>query len=383
MKLVYVCRNCTLLGGQSRIAWEVATRAAHDGQEVHLVARRLPKNTPLQGIVPHRVFQLPSFVGEWHRFRSFMWSSGRRSGQLAGPDGIIHGFGDNDHQHIMSLGNVDWNYGRHLPGRVPDKTAVHVKTRALLNPALRFLVLCSRLMRQDVLDLIPGFDPSKFKVIYPGVDAGRFSRHSRESIRARLAGEFNIDPKAFWIVTAAGGDFEKRNAATLAQALLKLNRRPEWKMILIGGRKDQIPWPRELEDRTYFLGRLDDIGTVLPGCDMMAYPAWYDEFALVCLEAMASGLPLAVSRRVGASEVLPQSNQDNGILEDPGDADKLSSLIEKMIDAEDLRKRIAADNRRQAQNLTWDNSYRQYKELYLQVKDSLSLTKAGSGPILS
>jgi hypothetical protein len=42
MRLVYICRKCTLLGGQSRIAWELMREAVADQHETHLVARRMP-----------------------------------------------------------------------------------------------------------------------------------------------------------------------------------------------------------------------------------------------------------------------------------------------------------------------------------------------------
>ena len=55
MKLIYVCRNCTLLGGQSRIAWELARKALLENHEVHLVARRFPIGIKEQLGTPIRI----------------------------------------------------------------------------------------------------------------------------------------------------------------------------------------------------------------------------------------------------------------------------------------------------------------------------------------
>lgn len=373
MKLIYICRNFTLYGGQSRIAFELASKAIEDNHEVHLVARRFPAQIKEQEIQAHRVFQWPKIIGEWARFRSFALRSSRQAEKLANSSSVIHGFGDSFRQDIITLGNVDWNYPTLIPGRRPDKTAIHVKTKSFLDPNLRFLVLVSGHQRKAVLDLLPDFDQSKMVVIYPGVEALRFQKNSRESIRARLSREIGISQDKKWLVFVAGGDFEKRNLNTLGKALLKLKQRADWEMVFIGGNRNQIAWPRDLMDRSYFLGRMDDVGTILPGCDMMVYPAWYDEFALVCLESMASGLPLVVSQTVGASEVLSPNNKEVGILSNPSDATKLAQVIETLLTNDSLRQRISEDNRKIALAHSWGNVYRKYKTLYEEV--SISRTK--------
>ena len=373
MRLIYIVRNCTLLGGQSRIAWELAQRALAENHNVHLVARRFP--VEIQGgnkIQTHRVFQWPKFIGEWARFRSFAERASCHAEKLATSGSVIHGFGDSYRQDIITLGNVDWNYGKLIPGRQPDRTAVHVKTKSFLFKKLRFLVLVSQQQRNEVLDLLPDFDQSKMMVIYPGVDSQRFQKYTRQEIRSNLSKEFGIPSNTIWLVFAAGGDFEKRNLATLGKALLTLKHRTDWRMLFVGGRKDQIPWPRELRDRSYFLGRLNDIGTVLPGCDMLVYPAWYDEFALVCLESMASGLPLVVSRTVGASEVISTSNKEVGILNDPSDIQQLAHLINNLLSNSSLRQRISEENRKISQDFSWDNFYQKHKVLYNEVASNRS-----------
>lgn len=367
MKLIYICRHLTLLGGQSRIAWELAERALKENNEVHFVARRFPADIKNHKISTHRIFQWPNFFGEAARFRTFASLSSREAARLAGAGSVIHGFGDSYRQDILTLGNVDWNYAQLIPGRVPSETAVHVKTKSFKDPSLRFLVLVSDHQRKEVLNLIPDFDPSKIRVIFPGVDAQRFALHSRESIRARLHRERGIPLDSKWLVFAAGGDFEKRNIATLNKALLRLRHRPDWRMIFIGGRKDQIPWPKELEGRGHFLGRLGDIGTVLPGCDLMVYPAWYEEFGLVCLEAMASGLPLAVCRTVGCSELVSPTHKEAGVLKDPADAAQLAQIIETLLTNDPLRHRLSDENRKIAQEYSWDHMFRKYKTLYEEV----------------
>lgn len=367
-----VCRHLNLRGGQSRIAWELALRALGENRDVHLVARRFSPEINNLNFQVHRVFQLPAFFGNGWRFRSFANFSSRRAFSLAQAGGIVHGFGDSYRQHILTLGNVDWNYPKYIPGRVPSTTALFVKKQALLDPNLQFLVLVSHQMRRDVLDLFPDFDQTKMRVIYPGIDPARFMKHSKEKVRNTLHNKFGIPLDSVWLVFGAGGDFEKRNLSTLTKALLKLQDHKGWKILFLGAKQGEVPWPRELGDRVYFIGRIDDVGTVLPGCDLMVYPAWYDEFAMMVSEAMASGLPVVVSRNVGAKEVLPDINRDVGVLNENDNSDLLAGLIKNLINDGPLRQRISIKNRESSKMLAWDSIYQQYRLLYEEVSQRMA-----------
>jgi len=371
VKLIYVCRKCNLLGGQSRIAWELAKEAVREGHDVHLVARRFPalsEETPTDlGVHCHSVFQLPKMFGSW-RFRSFAHLSSSSAFRLAGDTGVVHGFGDSYRQDIITLGNVDWKHSVYIPGRVPDATAVQVKTQSFLDPRLRFLVAVSQQMRRDILEYVPTLNPDKVKVIYPGIDPSRFSPGSREKVREALSKSYGIDRSLSWIVFGAGGDFEKRNIETIQRALLRLKNRKDWAFLFVGAKENQVSWSKDLRDRTWFLGHLDDVGQVFPGCDLMVYPAWFDEYSLVCLEAMAAGLPLVLSKTVGVSEIVSSSNQQMGFIQNPADFSEIVSRISELLDNPDLRRKIGADNARVADRFVWKNVYQQYAQLYQDVE---------------
>lgn len=371
MNLVYICRNCNLSGGQSKIAWELARRASIDHHDVHIVARRFPpdENPETHGIINnHRVFQWPRFLGQW-RFRSFAYLSSRRARRLCNR-GVVHGFGDSYHQDILTLGNVDWNYKKYIPNRGLNRTAISLKTKALIDPNLKILVLVSHQMKNDLLELYPDYDLSKVRYIYPGVDIVRFSPSYREKVRRDIATRFGIPANAMWLVSGAGGDFDKRNVDGIGKALLKLAHRSDWVFLFIGGTAESVDWPKELKSRSYFLGHIDDISTVLPGCDLMVYPAWYDESPLFCLEGMASGLPFVISRTVGTSEVMSPLNKARGILDDPGDIIKLAQLIGQQMDNPELRINMGIENHKAVQGFSWDATYLRYKNLYEEVASS-------------
>jgi glycosyltransferase involved in cell wall biosynthesis len=84
-----------------------------------------------------------------------------------------------------------------------------------------------------------------------------------------------------------------------------------------------------------FAGRQERIENYYAAADLLALPALQEAFGNVVLEALASGLPVLVSREVGAAEVL-RGPLALGVIERPDDAaeleKKLLMLLEKSPD---------------------------------------------------
>ena len=57
-------------------------------------------------------------------------------------------------------------------------------------------------------------------------------------------------------------------------------------------------------DRILFVGRQDDIENYYASADLVALPALQEAFGNVVLESLASGVPVVVSREVGAGAIL-------------------------------------------------------------------------------
>ena len=64
--------------------------------------------------------------------------------------------------------------------------------------------------------------------------------------------------------------------------------------------------------RVDWLGHCDDVAGLLPTCDVLVLPSAQDGFGLVVLEAMACGLPVIVSDRVGAADCVEEGK--NGFI---------------------------------------------------------------------
>lgn len=162
----------------------------------------------------------------------------------------------------------------------------------------------------------------KIKLIYNGIDIGRFN--------ARLKDSFNAPPVLINVAR-----FEKQKGhRVLIKALEEIKNR-EWVMWLVGGgrlRPDIEKAVREagLEKRVRFFGERNDVPELLAKADIFVFPSLWEGFGLAALEAGAAGLPIIASR-VGGIENIFEDNK-NAQLVEPGNCQALAGAIKWMIE---------------------------------------------------
>jgi glycosyltransferase involved in cell wall biosynthesis len=104
-------------------------------------------------------------------------------------------------------------------------------------------------------------------------------------------------------------------------------------------------------DEVRFLGPLSHedrgIASFLEQSSIFVLPSLYEEFPVVNLEAMASGLPI-VATRVGANpEVIVDG--ETGFIVPPGDPEELADGLAKLIDAPELRRKMGRNGRKRVE----------------------------------
>jgi glycosyltransferase involved in cell wall biosynthesis len=99
-----------------------------------------------------------------------------------------------------------------------------------------------------------------------------------------------------------------------------------------------------LEPYVSFLGMRDDVPDVMKGCNAFCHAAPFEPFGIVCIEAMATGLPVIIPDTGGMKEAVISS--ENGFIYKSLDEKEMS---EKMIDlaaiGSEERKRMGKKNR--------------------------------------
>ncbi|MDO5740571.1 MAG: glycosyltransferase family 1 protein, partial [Ornithinimicrobium sp.] len=118
------------------------------------------------------------------------------------------------------------------------------------------------------------------------------------------------------------------------------------------------PGRRELERRfagtpTVFTGYLagQDLAAAYASADVFAFPSTTETLGLVALESMASGVPVVGADAGGIPFVIDDGR--TGYLVPPGNADALTDRIKRLVDDPELRSRMGAAARADAQEHSW------------------------------
>ena len=151
-----------------------------------------------------------------------------------------------------------------------------------------------------------------------------------------------------------------------AFALIK-DSHPDTKLLVVG--KDNnvqkhVRLSRELgiSDRVIFTGPQSDVKRFYASADIFVFPTLYEPFGNVCLEAMASGLPVITSRINGASEIMEEV--DHLLLDEPSDVKTLAAKVGFLLKNNEERMKIGQAMRKIAERHTISINAHQFVKLY-------------------
>jgi glycosyltransferase involved in cell wall biosynthesis len=116
-------------------------------------------------------------------------------------------------------------------------------------------------------------------------------------------------------------------------------------LVAVGG-GDDLPRLRGLAsecgvlDRVHFLDRIsrEDLGACYAHCDVFALPSAGEGFGLVFLEAMAFSKPVIGASTGGTTDLIEDGV--NGLLVPPGDSDRLTQALFRLLREEPLRREL-------------------------------------------
>jgi UDP-glucose:(heptosyl)LPS alpha-1,3-glucosyltransferase len=210
--------------------------------------------------------------------------------------------------------------------------------RRLFHPEhTRRVIVISRRGAQEITRHY-GYPAGRIHLIYPGVDLERFRPGPGWDARATGAPSVPGRNSGFQLLFAGSG-FERKGLPWCLQALARL---PANTRLQVVG-KGNVAAARRLAgelgvgDRVEFLGYDLDSARVFPEADALVHPAMYEAFGIVCLEALACGLPVITSEVTGASELI-EPGRTGAVVVRPDDIAGLAAAIQPFLN----RDRLAA-----------------------------------------
>jgi glycosyltransferase involved in cell wall biosynthesis len=194
-----------------------------------------------------------------------------------------------------------------------------------------------------------------------GINLSRFDP-TNASVRAEVRLSFGI-PEGVPLVLFVGSQYRLKGLEFAIRALAEM--KTEAFLLVIGG-DTPAPYKRLAEQlgvgkRVLFAGARSDLPRIYPAADAFVLPTLYETFALVCLEAMASGLPVLAAPVGGIEDYLIDG--ENG-LHIQRDSEDIARKLDRVLNDAVLHARLRESGLATAKNYSWEKVAQQYLSLF-------------------
>ena len=379
VKIALAHKRLDLNGGTERDLFKTAEGLRDLGHSVHLFCCEYGVAPP-QGVTAHRVPTVP--LGRTARLWSFALRAPKLIaqadcdvtmgfGRMADVD-VLRCGGGTHRGFLNRLAEEEGSYRRIWQSiSIYHRSLLILERRQFAARRVKKIIAVSDEVKRDVLNQY-NVPADKVVVLYNGVDDRRFHPCRRGDFRKAIRARWKI-PLEAPLVLFVGSGFRRKGLDRLLTAW-QFSEFAQVYLLVVGsdarlGRyqaKAQTIAPA----RIVFAGRQDAIEDFYAAADVVALPALQEAFGNVVLEALASGLPVLVSRAVGAASVLRGTLID-GVIDRPDDSEELSKkLLALLAKAHDGGLRQEA--RKIGENYSWECHFRQLDSLLREIRATAS-----------
>jgi UDP-glucose:(heptosyl)LPS alpha-1,3-glucosyltransferase len=197
-----------------------------------------------------------------------------------------------------------------------------------------------------------------------GINLARFNPDNAQS-RAEVRRSFGV-AEDVPLVLFVGNQYRLKGLEFAIRALVEM--KTEAILLVVGGDTaapfKQLAQELAVGDRVIFAGTRSDLPTIYPAADAFVLPTLYEAFSLVCLEAMASGLPVLAASVGGIEDYLKDGVNGFHIQRDARD---IAGKLDRLLTDPDLHARIRDAALETAANYSWGKIADQYLALFEEV----------------
>lgn len=385
MKIALIRQDYHKHGGAERYVYHLSGELARRGHEVHIFAHtgkeevhRLNKlNNSMNSSNSINFHRVPVVGGAaFLKTLSFALFS-RRQLKKAKFD-IIHSFDRTLYQDVYRAGDGchrEW-LSRSLKIASNGLSRMMVRLNPLHLTLLflekRIFKKCKRIIaiakigKEEIIKHY-GVNSGRITVIYNGVDSDEFNPGSRELLPGGVREQFNLSQDDF-VILFVGSGWRRKGLSYLIKAVALLDR--EKVKLLIVGKDGKRPYSHlvrrlGLEGKVIFIGGTSEAANFYSSGDVFVLPTLYEPFGNVCLEALATGLPIIISKCAGAAEIITDGK--NGLLlNNPMDPEEIARKIRMTFDDE-LRDKLGSNARLLAEKFTLSKNAEETLEVYNEI----------------
>lgn len=356
-------------GGPGRNAWDLARGLLQRRHEVHVISHRFESEdrrlrwrpAPISGL---RLLKPYSFAASVDRVLSReRFDVVHSFTRIFRCD--IHFVGGGVHREYLRL----LYEGRPVSGLLArwspkNWIANHVDRRSFDPASCRIFAVLAERTRQEILAHY-GIPEDRIRLLRLGVDLERFSPRPRLEYRAAVRSELGLQERDLAALFIGSGWRRKG----LAAALEAIAHAPGWKLLVCGkgpsGRYLRLARRLGIGERVRFLGLRSDVDRLHAAGDALIQPSFQDPFPNSCLEALASGLPVIVTRVTGISEII-EEGREGFVIDHATRTDQLAARLGDLADPA-LRAAMGLWARRTAEGFPVDRYVEEYVKLYKEL----------------
>jgi glycosyltransferase involved in cell wall biosynthesis len=170
----------------------------------------------------------------------------------------------------------------------------------------------------------------------------------------------------------------KKNLPTLLKSLAHLrDRDPKAPHLVVVGRRypqsddtESVPMIRQLglDDYVHFTGSVpdEDLPLFYAASELYVLPSLHEGFGIPCLEAMACGTPVIVTRGGALAEIVGNAGW---VVDDPMDHIGLAAAIERVLGDVRLRQKMIEQGFKHVAMFSWKRSAQQMLDVYHSVME--------------
>ena len=205
---------------------------------------------------------------------------------------------------------------------------------------------------------------SEVRTIYNGIDIEGIREKSKEEKTHDWLGS-DIP-----VIIAIGSLNTQKGFPYLLEALEIVNRTKTIRLIIIGNgeKKELVSLSKELsiEDKTDFLKAVPNPFPYMAKADIFVCSSLYEGLSNVILEALALGKPIiSTDHKHGANEII--EDQKSGILVPVRDSQRMADAIIKILDDEQLRRKLGEEAKNKSRNFSRDRMISEYEKLFGEI----------------
>ncbi len=296
MRILFYIEHFKKIGGAENYAVSLCKELSHRGYELHIVCK---DGDELDGIKLYGNFHdIKGILRKVKHDISFDWGLFERA-DISRLGGGIHRFFIDYALYSFPpyLRPIKWilyRLGKH------KKKIRHQKY--VLDSPFSLYIAPSLFIKRHAIEY--GISDNRITVLYNGVDLKRFMPEDKSS-RDKIRKKWGIKERDV-VFLFVSHNLRLKNLRLLKKVFDELHKDfPMIKLMVVGKRKPGFRAPYLV-----YTGPVQDMPEIYALGDVLVHPSYFDTFGSVVIEAMASGLPVIVSRFAGASEIV----EDGGIV---------------------------------------------------------------------